>query len=166
MEIINTIIGLGASVMMPIIFFVVGLIFRMGIGKSFKAGMTVGVGFVGVNMVINLLLDNLGPASKARVNRLGLHLTTVDVGWPTASTVGWGTPIMVATVVGFLVINAIMVFCKLTKTIDVDIFNYWIFLQVGALVYAVTGNFWFAVIFTWVIFAIVLKVADLTAPYI
>ena len=37
MEIINTIIGLGASVMMPIIFFVVGLIFRMGIGKSFKA---------------------------------------------------------------------------------------------------------------------------------
>ena len=116
MEIINTIIGLGASVMMPIIFFVVGLIFRMGIGKSFKAGMTVGVGFVGVNMVINLLLDNLGPASKAMVNRLGLHLTTVDVGWPTASTVGWGTPIMVATVVGFLVINAIMVFCKLTKT--------------------------------------------------
>ena len=166
MEIINTIIGLGASVMMPIIFFVVGLIFRMGIGKSFKAGMTVGVGFVGVNMVINLLLDNLGPASKAMVNRLGLHLTTVDVGWPTASTVGWGTPIMVATVVGFLVINAIMVFCKLTKTIDVDIFNYWIFLQVGALVYAVTGNFWFAVIFTWVIFAIVLKVAYLTAPYI
>lgn len=166
MEIINTIIGLGASVMMPIIFFVVGLIFRMGIGKSFKAGMTVGVGFVGVNMVINLLLDNLGPASKAMVNRLGLHLTTVDVGWPTASTVGWGTPIMVATVVGFLVINAIMVFCKLTKTIDVDIFNYWIFLQVGALVYAVTGNFWFAVIFTWVIFAIVLKVADLTALYI
>lgn len=166
MEIINTIIGLGASVMMPIIFFVVGLIFRMGIGKSFKAGMTVGVGFVGVNMVINLLLDNLGPASKAMVNRLGLHLTTVDVGWPTASTVGWGTPIMVATVVGFLVINAIMVFCKLTKTIDVDIFNYWIFLQVGALVYAVTGNFWFAVIFTWVIFAIVLKVADLTASYI
>ena len=166
MEIINTIIGLGASVMMPIIFFVVGLIFRMGIGKSFKAGMTVGVGFVGVNMVINLLLDNLGPASKAMVNRLGLHLTTVDVGWPTASTVGWGTPIMVATVVGCLVINAIMVFCKLTKTLDVDIFNYWIFLQVGALVYAVTGNFWFSVIFTWVIFAIVLKVADLTAPYI
>ena len=38
MEIINTIIGLGASVMMPIIFFVVGLIFRMGIGKSFKIG--------------------------------------------------------------------------------------------------------------------------------
>ncbi|KAB5608062.1 PTS galactitol transporter subunit IIC [Bifidobacterium jacchi] len=166
MEIINTIIGLGATVMMPIIFFVVGLIFRMGIGKSFKAGMTVGVGFVGVNMVINLLLDNLGPASKAMVERLGLHLTVVDVGWPTASTVGWGTPIMAATVIGFLIINALMVFLKLSKTIDVDIFNYWIFLQVGALMYAVSGNFWFSVIFTWIIFVIVLKVADLCAPYI
>lgn len=166
MQIINTIVGLGAVVMMPIIFFVVGIIFRMGIGKAFKAGMTVGVGFVGVNLVINLLLDNLGPASKAMVERLGLNLTVVDVGWPTASTIGWGTPIMVATVVGFLIINAIMVVCKLTKTIDVDIFNYWIFLQVGALMYAVTGNFWFSVIFTWVTFAIVLKVADWTAPYI
>ncbi|MFT8987658.1 MAG: PTS transporter subunit IIC [Bifidobacterium psychraerophilum] len=166
MDIINTIVGLGAAVMMPIIFFVVGLVFRLGIGKSFKAGMTVGVGFVGVNMVINLLLDNLGPASKAMVERLGMHLTVVDVGWPTASTIGWGTPIMVAAVVGFLIINAVMVVLKLTKTVDVDIFNYWIFLQVGATVYAVTNNFWFSTVFVWVVFAIVLKVADLAAPYI
>ncbi|MFT8705473.1 MAG: PTS transporter subunit IIC [Bifidobacterium sp.] len=45
-------------------------------------------------------------------------------------------------------------------------FNYWNFLQVGALVYAVTKNFWFAVAFSWIIFAVVLKVADLAAPYI
>lgn len=166
MDVINTIVGLGASVMMPIIFFVVGIIFRMGIGKAFKAGMTVGVGFVGVNMVISLLLDNLGPASKAMVERLGLNLTVVDVGWPTASTIGWGTPIMVAAVIGFLIINAVMIVLKFTKTIDVDIFNYWIFLQTGAVMYAVTGNFWVSVIFTWVLFAIVLKVADWTAPYI
>lgn len=166
MEIINSIIGLGAAVMMPIIFFVVGLIFRLGIGKSFKAGMTVGVGFVGVSMVINLLLDNLGPASKAMVNRLGMHLNVVDVGWPTASTIGWGTPIMAATVVGFIVINALMLLLKLTKTVDVDIFNYWNFLQVGALVFAVTRNFWFAVIISWLAFAVVLKVADIAAPYI
>lgn len=50
--------------MMPIIFFVVGLIFRMGIGKSFKAGMTVGVGFVGVNMVINCCLTTSAPPRR------------------------------------------------------------------------------------------------------
>ncbi|MFT8705472.1 PTS transporter subunit IIC [Bifidobacterium aquikefiricola] len=120
MNFINTIVSLGAAVMMPIIFFVVGLIFKLGIGKSFKAGMTVGVGFVGVSMVINLLLTNLGPASKAMVNRLGMHLNVVDVGWPTASTIGWGTPIMAVTVIGFIAINALMLFLKFTKTVDVD----------------------------------------------
>lgn len=166
MQIINTIIGLGASVMMPIIFFVIGLVFRLGIGKSIKAGMTIGIGFTGVNMVINLLLDNLGPASKAMVGRLGLHLTVVDVGWPTASTIGWGTPIMAVTVVGFLVINAVMLVFKLTDTVDVDIFNYWNFLLIGALAYAATGDFWLSTGIVWALFAIVLVVADRCAPYI
>ncbi|MFT9243160.1 MAG: PTS transporter subunit IIC, partial [Bifidobacterium aquikefiri] len=43
---------------------------------------------------------------------------------------------------------------------------YWIFLQVGATVFAVTKNFWFSTVFVWIIFAIVLKVADWSAPYI
>ena len=59
MSIFNTIIGMGATVMMPIIFFILGLIFRVGPGKSFKAGMTVGIGFTGINMVVTLLLESL-----------------------------------------------------------------------------------------------------------
>jgi PTS system galactitol-specific IIC component len=166
MQIIQTIVNLGASVMMPIIFFLVGLLFRLSGGKAFKAGMLVGIGFTGVNMVITLLLDNLGPASKAMVTRMGLHLTVVDTGWPTASTIGWGTPIMPAIVIGFLVINALMLVFKLTKTVDIDIFNYWIFLLLGAVVYAASGNFWATAITTWIVFGLTLIVADLTAPWI
>lgn len=166
MQIIQSVISLGAAVMMPIIFFVVGMIFRLSIGQAFKAGMLVGIGFTGVNMVINMLLTNLGPASKAMVERIGFHLTVEDVGWPTASTIGWGTPIMAALVVGFLVINALMLVLNWTKTVDIDIFNYWIFLLLGAVVYAASNNFWVAAITTWVIFAITLVVADLTAPWI
>jgi galactitol PTS system EIIC component len=80
MEIFNTIIGMGATVMMPIIFFILGLVFRVGPGKSFKAGMMVGIGFTGINMVVNLLLNNLGPAAQDMANRFGLNLTVVDVG--------------------------------------------------------------------------------------
>lgn len=166
MQIIQTIVNLGASVMMPILFFIIGLIFGLSIAKSFKAGMLVGIGFTGVNMVITLLLNNLGPASKAMVARMGLHLTVMDTGWPTASTIGWGTPIMPVLVIGFLVINAIMLVLNLTKTVDIDIFNYWIFLLLGAVVYAASGSFWVAAIATWVIFAATLVVADLTAPWI
>lgn len=166
MAIINSIIALGAAVMMPIIFFVVGLIFRMKPANAFKAGMLVGVGFTGVSMVINLLLGALGPASKAMVERLGLHLTVTDVGWATASTIGWGSPIMPVVVIGFFIINACLLLLKVTKTVDIDIFNFWIFLLLGANIYAGTKNFWLAVISTWVIFIITLIVADLTQPII
>ncbi len=166
MAILNSIISLGASVMMPIIFFVVGLIFRMKPAKAFKAGMLVGVGFTGVSMVINLLLGALGPASKAMVARLGLHLTVTDVGWATASTIGWGSPIMPIAVIGFLIINAILLVLNVTKTVGIDIFNFWIFLLLGAVIYAGTGNFWIAIVATWVIYAITLVVADFTQPII
>lgn len=92
MDIINSIISLGASVMMPVIFFIIALCFGVKIGTAFKAGMLVGIGFEGVGLVIGLLLTNLGPASQAMVERIGLQLTVVDTGWPTASTIGWGSP--------------------------------------------------------------------------
>ena len=84
MDIINSIISLGASVMMPVIFFIIALCFGVKIGTAFKAGMLVGIGFEGVGLVIGLLLTNLGPASQAMVERIGLQLTVVDTGWPTA----------------------------------------------------------------------------------
>ncbi|MDE3281498.1 PTS galactitol transporter subunit IIC [Lacticaseibacillus casei] len=166
MQFIQAIVNLGAAAMMPIIFFVVGMMFRLSVGKAFKAGMLVGIGFTGVNMVINLLLANLGPASKAMVERIGLKLTVVDTGWPTASTIGWGSPIMPVLVIGFLAVNALMLVTNLTKTVDIDIFNYWLFLLVGAVSYAASGSFWFAIIGTLIIFAVTLVVADLTAPWI
>lgn len=166
MEIFNTIIGLGASVMMPIIFFILALVFGVKPGQAFKSGMLVGIGFVGVNMVINLLLDNLGPASEAMVTRLGLNLTVTDVGWATASTIGWGSTIMPAVVIGFFIINIVLLVLNVTKTVDIDIFNYWLFLLPGALMYAGTHNFWIAVGLTYVLFVLSLIFADVTAPYI
>ena len=74
MDIINSIISLGASVMMPVIFFIIALCFGVKIGTAFKAGMLVGIGFEGVGLVIGLLLTNLGPASQAMVERIGLQL--------------------------------------------------------------------------------------------
>lgn len=166
MDIINSIISLGASVMMPVIFFIIALCFGVTLGTAFKAGMLVGIGFEGVGLVIGLLLTHLGPASQAMVERIGLHLTVVDTGWPTASTIGWGSPLMLPVVVGFIIINLAMLLLKITKTVNIDIFNYWIFLLVGSVVYAGTGNYWLAVGITFGIYILTLLAADFTAPYL
>ena len=65
MEILNFILGLGSTVMLPIIIFVFGLIMRAGFSKSFKSGVTIGIGFTGINLVITLLTDQLGPVAQA-----------------------------------------------------------------------------------------------------
>lgn len=62
--IIQYFLDLGASVFLPIIIFVMGLIFGQKPGKAFKSGLLIGIGFVGINLVLNLLVSNLGPAAK------------------------------------------------------------------------------------------------------
>ncbi len=165
-EVIDYIVSLGASVMMPIIFFILALIVGVKPGQSFKAALTIGIGFVGLTTVINLLLDSLGPAANAMVDRMGINLSVLDSGWATASTVGWGFEFMVPLVVIFLVINFVMIATKLTNTVDIDVFNYWVFLTEGAMIYAMTGNLALTLVATAVLFAVMLKVADLTAPVV
>lgn len=166
MSIINTVIGMGAAVFMPILFLAIGLIFGLGFGKAFKAGMLVGVGFVGVNLVITFLLNSLSGATKLMVHRLGLHLTVLDVGWGTASTIGWGSPLVPVVVVTFLLLNIVLLVIGITKTIDIDIFNYWIFLLVGAVAYASSGSFWVGVGASVVAFILALVCGDLIAPFV
>ena len=46
-------VDLGASVMLPVLLFIFALILQIKPGKAFKAGLTVGIGFVGLNLVID-----------------------------------------------------------------------------------------------------------------
>lgn len=61
-EVFKYIIGLGAAVMMPIIFTILGLCIGIRLGDALKSGLKVGVGFVGLSIVTALLTTTLGPA--------------------------------------------------------------------------------------------------------
>lgn len=56
-EVFKYIIGLGAAVMMPVIFTILGLCIGIKLGDALKAGLKVGVGFVGLSIVTALLLS-------------------------------------------------------------------------------------------------------------
>lgn len=166
MEYIKALIGMGPSVMMPVIFFILALACGVKVGKAFKAGMLVGIGFEGIGLVIGLLLSSLGPAAEAMVKRFGLSLTVFDPGWPVGATIGWGSPIVPMVVFGALAINIIFLMLNLTKTVNIDIFNYWHFLLTGGVIYAVTNSMVIATIGALVSFVVALIIADWTAPKI
>lgn len=45
MQVIQYIVDLGPSVMIPIIIFILGICLRQGVGKSLRAGISIGIGF-------------------------------------------------------------------------------------------------------------------------
>lgn len=158
-------LGLGPTVILPVFIFIIGLIFRCGPAKSFHSGLTIGVGFVGINLVVALLCDNLGPAAQAMIKNFGIQLNAIDIGWPGSASMAWASPIAAFVLPLALVVNIIMLFTKTTKTMDVDIWNYWHFTFCGACVYALTGSFGQAIVAAIIFEIVVLKIADWTAPY-
>ena len=168
MEIILKVIGfiqnLGSSVMMAVVVTLLGILFGTKPGKALRAGLTVGVGLVGITTIFGLLGANLGPATQAMVERYGFSLSVIDVGWPAASAIAMATNVGAMIIPLGLVVNIVMLLTNTTQTVNVDIWNYWHFAFTGALVAGVTGNIGYGFIAAAVNMVIVLIIGDLTAP--
>ena len=163
MFVINYIVQLGASVMMPIIFTILGLILGLGIGKSLKSGLSVGVGFVGLSVVTGLLSDNLGPAVNKMTEIYNLKLNILDIGWPAASQIAFGSKVGAIMIPLGLLINIIMIVSKTTRTINIDIWNYWHFAFIGSIVALGTKNIGWGLFAASISFIITLVIADRTS---
>ncbi|WEV36269.1 PTS transporter subunit IIC [Lactobacillus sp. ESL0677] len=163
-SVIQYILGMGAIVMLPIILFIVGLCFRMKPSEAFKSALTVGVGFVGIFAIFGILTNNVGPAAQAMVKHTGINLPAADLGWPALSAITWGLPIAPFVIPMTIVINIIMLIIGQTRTVDVDMWNYWHFALAGTLVYYITDNFLLGLVAAALITIIVFKLADWAAP--
>ena len=73
-QVFSYIIGLGAAVMMPIIFTILGVCIGIKFGKALKSGLLVGVGFVGLSVVTALLTSSLGDPLKKSYRDLWFKL--------------------------------------------------------------------------------------------
>ncbi len=162
--VVDFILDLGVSVMMPVIITIFGLVLGQGLKKSFRAGITIGVGFVAINLVIGLLLGSVGPATTALVENLGFKLDIVDVGWPIGAAISFGTPVAPLLIPIILIMNLILLAANFTKTMDVDIWNYWHFIFAGSVAYYSTNNMLLGIIAGCLTAAITFKLADWTAP--
>ena len=159
--------GLGVSVMMPIILTIIGCALGAGFGKSLKAGLTVGVGFIGLNLVINNLLGtNLAPAVETMVDKFGLALSIIDVGWPASSAIAMGSTIGLFIIPLGLVVNIVMLLTNTTQTVDVDIWNYWHFAFTGSIVAFITDNLMLGFAAAVINMVVVLILGDITAPQV
>lgn len=92
-QVFKYILGLGAAVMMPIIFTIIGMCIRMKFSKALKSGLFVGVGFVGLGVVTALLTTNFDNPLKTISDLYHLQLNVFDMGWPAAAAVAYNTAV-------------------------------------------------------------------------
>ena len=162
-QVFSYIIGLGAAVMMPIIFTILGVCIGIKFGKALKSGLLVGVGFVGLSVVTALLTSSLGDPLKKVTEIYGLSLGIFDMGWPAAASVAYNTSVGAFIIPVCLAVNIVMLLTKTTKTVNIDLWNYWHFAFIGAVVYFASDSIWWGFFAAIICYIITLIMADLTS---
>jgi PTS system galactitol-specific IIC component len=131
---------LGATVLLPLFIFIFALILGSKVGRAFRAAVTIGVAFIGINLVIGLMWGALSGVSQALVTNAGISRDIVDVGWPAAAAVAFATDVGLWVIPVALLVNFALLLPGITKTLNVDIWNFWHYAFLGSLVTAVSGS--------------------------
>ena len=175
MEIINSIIqfimNLGGSVFLPIMITILGLIFGIKFFDSLKNGLRIGIGFIGINTILSLLINGLAPIVSHYADA-GAGFVITDIGWEGIASIAWSTPFALIIVPLGMILNYILIKVRFTKTMDVDIWNYFHFILGAAIAYYISmaigvptaGAIAIGIIAGLGTFVLVLKFADKIAP--
>ncbi|GAP21181.1 PTS galactitol transporter subunit IIC [Leptolinea tardivitalis] len=155
--------SLGSTVVLPIFIFLLAWAMGAKPARAFRAGVTIGIAFIGINLVINLMWGSLSGVAQAMVTNTGIKLDTVDVGWPSAAAIAFGSSVGLWVIPIALLVNIVLLFTNVTKTLNVDIWNFWHFAFIGSLIVAATGQLWYGLVAAAIAAAFALFLADWTA---
>lgn len=164
--VVQYVLGFGPTVLLPLVLFFLALFFKVKPAKALRSSLIVGIGFVGIYAIFDILTSNVGPAAQAMVERTGISLPVVDLGWPPLAAITWGSPIAPFVIPLTMLINVAMLAMNKTRTVDVDMWNYWHFALAGTLVYYSTGSFVLGLSAAAIAAIVVLKLADWSAPLV
>ena len=150
--------------MMPVIFTILGVCIGIKLGDALKSGLKVGVGFIGLSIVTALLTSALGPALNEVVDIYHLQLKVFDMGWPAAAAVAYNTAVGAFIIPVCLGVNLLMLLTKTTRTVNIDLWNYWHFAFIGAVIYFASDSLawgFFGAIICYMIFLFLVEISVL-----
>ena len=76
---VQFLLDMGGSIILPFFVTILGIIFGLKFVDSFKNGLMIGVGFAGINLMVNLLVTTVQPSTDY-YTKLGTGFTTVNLG--------------------------------------------------------------------------------------
>jgi galactitol PTS system EIIC component len=155
-----------AYVMLPVIVLIIGLAARMRIKEALISSLRLAAGFAGIFVAFNFFVSRIGPAVKAFVSVRGLDYPVLDVGWPPLAAITWSWSLAPVCILVAVAINLAMLALKATNIVYIDVWNYWHFAFMGALLQATGASLPLALAAVVAIAIYTIKNAEWSAPYV
>lgn len=160
---LTTFFSFKAYVMLPLIILAIALAVRLPIKQALRSTVSLAAGFAGVFIAFNFFVSNISPAVQQLSQVRGLNFPVLDVGWPPLAAITWASPLAALSIPMVLLANLLMLALGWTRTIYIDIWNFWHFALIGALVLALTGSMWLGLSATLLIAIYCFKLTEWTA---
>lgn len=155
-----------AYVILPAFMLILALVARMRPADAILSTVRIGAGFAGVFIVFSFFVTQISPAIREIIRIRGIDFPVVDVGWPPLAAITWSTTLAPLVIVFVMLINMVILFTRTTKTLYIDLWNYWHFALVGALLQSI-GAHWLLALSASILIAIyTIKTAEWSAPYV
>ena len=164
MSVLDFIRNIGPQAIMPIFMIIIGLIVRVPFGKLIRAALTVAIGFIGMNLMIGLLAGSLAGPAQSMADNFGLTLETLDVGWAAIAGFSWASILVPVVFLMTLGINFGMIALGWTRTINVDVWNYHVYMFAAQIVLLQTQNVVLALLAAAITIVTSLLIADWAYP--
>ncbi len=144
----NTVLStFGASVIVPIILFIIALVMGVAPKKAFQSALLCAVGLTGFTLVINSFSAIISPVVSSMVEVAGVNLPTMDVGWQAVSVIAYSTQAGLLFIGICILLQLVLFFARWTDVFMAsDLWNNYSFMVWGSLLYALTGNMLLAIL--------------------
>lgn len=164
MKFFDMINSAGASAVLPIVIFIMGLLFKVKPGQALKSAIRVGIGVWGLSLMTTIAVQQIGPLGTALTETYHLTNDIVDGGVGVEILVAFTYKFAGLMIPAGILLNIVLLVTKFTKTLDVDVWNYWGWLFSASLVYIVTQNHFLAALAFIITGMLSFKLGDIMAP--
>jgi len=162
----QTLNALTATGFLPFILFVIAIIAGVKIGDALRYGLMAGIGFFGMMSFMAIGAQHIAPYGTGISQKIGIPLEIPDVTVALPIAIAWGCLYAGLIMPLGVLFNFIFLALRLTKTIDVDLWNYFQYSLYAYVVYVITGNFLLGILAWFVIQLITFVIADKTASFV
>jgi galactitol PTS system EIIC component len=163
-KIIAVVNDIGPVGIIPSIFLLVGLITARNKLQALKRSVFIFIGLVSVAVLIGAYINFFNPVINTIVSSSTKSFSTIDIGWMVSVNSIFRSPILAHLYIALIAVNIIMLLLRLTRTLNIDLLNYWLFIFVGTMTYAITELRWLSIFFSALSSAIVLVLSDIYQP--